>query len=169
MKLQAGSALPAMKLARAGGGEIMLGGEGRWQIVVVYRGKHCPLCRKYLKELNGALDEFGLLQTDVVAVSSDPIAKAESQVSEEGWKFPVAYGLTVEQMRTLGLYISAPRSDQETDRPFSEPGLFVTNPQGSLQIIDISNAPFARPDISNIISGLKIIQEKNYPIRGTMA
>ena len=72
-------------------------------------------------------------------------------------------------MRALGLYISEPRSPRETDRPFPEPALFVVNPQGNIQIIDISNAPFARPDLNAVLKGLKFIQEKQYPIRGMLA
>jgi hypothetical protein len=37
-----------------------------------------------------------------------------------------------------------------------------------MQIIDISNAPFARPDLAGIARGAKRIQEMNYPIRGTL-
>ncbi|MGH6976293.1 MAG: redoxin domain-containing protein [Stellaceae bacterium] len=166
-KPMAGGAMPALVVAKAGGGEIQIGGSGRWQMVVVYRGKHCPLCRKYLKGLDGLLDEFRAIGTDVVAVSGDPREKSESEAAEEGWRFSVGYGLTLEQMRTLGLYISNPRSPQETDRPFPEPGLFVVNPQGNTQIVDISNAPFARPDLQAVLNGLKFVQEKNYPIRGT--
>ena len=33
-------------------------------------------------------------------------------------------------MQALGLYVSTPRSPQETDRPFAEPGLFLINPDG---------------------------------------
>lgn len=65
------------------------------------------------------------------------------------------------------LYISDPRSPQETDRPFAEPGLFLVNPQGNAQIIDVSNAPFARPDLQMILNGIKTIIEKSYPVRGT--
>jgi hypothetical protein len=71
-------------------------------------------------------------------------------------------------MQALGLYVSNPRSPQETDRPFSEPGLFLINPAGQVQLIDISNAPFARPDLAGIARGAKRIQEMNYPIRGTL-
>jgi peroxiredoxin len=136
-------------------------------MAVVYRGKHCPLCRKYLKTLDGLLDEFKATDTAVVAISGDPKEKAESEAAEEGWRFPVGYGLTTAQMRALGLYISEPRSPQETDRQFPEPGLFVVNPDGKVQIIDISNAPFARPDLSAILTGVKFVREKGYPIRGT--
>jgi hypothetical protein len=70
-------------------------------------------------------------------------------------------------MRKLGLYISSPRTPPETDRPFAEPGLFLLNPEGKAQIIDISNAPFARPDLAEILRGIKLIKERNMPIRGT--
>jgi len=167
-KLQAGAAMPALSVPKVGGGDIKIGDAGRWQMVVVYRGKHCPICRRYLKGLDGLLEQFRALGAEVVAISGDPREKAETEAAEEGWRFPVGYGLTPEQMRTLGLYISEPRSPQETDRPFPEPGLFVVNPQGRAQVIDISNAPFARPDLQSVLNGLKFVQEKNYPIRGTV-
>jgi hypothetical protein len=72
-------------------------------------------------------------------------------------------------MQALGLYVSNLRSADETDRPFPEPGLLVVNSEGKVQIIDISNAPFARPDLNSILKGVKFIQEKRYPIRGTLA
>ena len=101
-------------------------------------------------------------------MSADPKEKAETEAADEKWRFPVGYDLSVDQMRTLGLYISEPRSPQETDRPFPEPALFITNPEGKLQIVDVSNAPFARPELNAVLSGLKFVQEKHYPIRGTL-
>ncbi|MDE2227758.1 MAG: redoxin domain-containing protein [Alphaproteobacteria bacterium] len=168
-KLRAGATMPALTVSKVGGGEIKIGDAGRWQMVVVYRGQHCPICRRYLKGLDGLLDGFRALGAEVVVVSGDPREKAEAEAAEEGWRFPVGYGLTLDQMRTLGLYISEPRSPQEIDRPFPEPGLFVVNPAGQAQIIDISNAPFARADLQGVLNGLKFVQEKNYPIRGTAA
>jgi peroxiredoxin len=166
-KFQAGAAMPPLTLPKIGGGEVRFGGSGKWQMLVVYRGKHCPLCRKYLKGLDGLLDEFRAADIEVLVASGDPKGKAESEAQEEGWRFPVGYGLSEAQMRALGLYISEPRSPQETDRRFPEPGLFVVNPAGQAQIIDVSNAPFARPDLGNVLQGLKFIREKNYPVRGT--
>ncbi len=166
-KLAAGATLPPMSVAAVAGGYIRLGGGGRWQLIVIYRGKHCPLCRKYLKGLDGLLDAFRAEDTEVVALSGDTLEKAASETSEEGWRFPVGYGLSVEQMRALGLYVSEPRSPQETDRPFPEPGLFLVNPDGRVHVVDISNAPFARPDLQSILNGVKFIRERNYPIRGT--
>ena len=72
-------------------------------------------------------------------------------------------------MQALGLYISVPRSEQETDHLFPEPGLFVINADGELQVVDISNNPFVRPEIEALVSGLEWIRrpDNNYPIRGT--
>lgn len=166
-KLRAGAPFPNFTLPRVAGGQIKIGGPG-WKVIVVYRGKHCPLCRKYLKTLNDLFDQFSESGIKVATISGDPQDKAESQAAEEGWRFPVGYGLSVAQMQTLGLYVSEPRSPQETDRPFPEPGLFVVNPDGLAQIIDVSNAPFSRPDLAGILAGVKLIREKNYPIRGTL-
>jgi len=167
-KVKAGSAMPKLSLPRAGGGMVKVGDSTSWQIVIVYRGKHCPICRTYLKTLDGLLEEFGAANTEVIAISGDPKEKAESEVNEENWRFPVGYDLRPDQMRQLGLYISEPRSPQETDRPFAEPGLFIINPQGNIQVVDISNAPFARPELGSVLKGLTFIQEKQYPIRGTL-
>ncbi len=168
-KLAAGAAFPSLPLQTVGGSSADIASQPGWRMLVVYRGKHCPLCKKYFGTLNGMLGEFEAAGVQLLAVSADPQEKASADVAEQGWKFPVAYGMSQEQMRKLGIYISEPRSAQETDRPFAEPGLFVINPEGKVQIADISNAPASRPDLGGILNGIKLIKERNYPIRGTMA
>jgi peroxiredoxin len=168
LKPAAGAPMPLVNAAKVGRGELTIGSGSGWQMVVVYRGQHCPLCRRYLAELNQLLDEYHSIGMEVVVVSADPREKAERETAEVGWRFPVGYDLTMDQMRLLGLYISEPRSTIETDRPFAEPGLFVVNPKGQLQIVDVSNAPFARPDLRTLLNGLKFLLDNNYPIRGTL-
>lgn len=168
-KLAAGSTFPSLPFETVHGGSVDVATMPGWRLLAVYRGKHCPLCKKYFKTLDGMLDDLAAAGVGVVAVSADPREKAEADLAEHGWRFPLGYGLTLDQMRSLGLYISEPRSPQETDRPFAEPGLFVINPEGRLQIIDISNAPFARPDLATVLMGIKFVQDKGYPVRGTMA
>ena len=167
-KIAAGAQFPSLPVSLVGAGTSDVAADGGWRLLVVYRGKHCPLCKRYFKSLNGMLGELQAAGVSVLAVSADPKEKAEADVAGEGWQFPVGYGLTLDQMRRLGLYISEPRSPQETDRPFAEPGLFVINPDGKVQIVDISNAPFSRPELQSILMGIKLIQERVYPVRGTM-
>lgn len=168
--LFAGQAFPKTNVDRLGGGTLTLGtpATGKdWQMVVVYRGLHCPLCKKYLAQLDEMTPEFHALGVDVVAVSGDPEDKAQAMVDEKELKLPMGFGLSVAQMAALGLYISDPRSPQETDRPFPEPGVFVINEKGNIQILDISNAPFARPDLQSLANGIKFVRSNDYPVRGT--
>ena len=169
-KLTAEQDFPKMDVAKLGGGTRTLGNpqEGRdWQLVVVYRGLHCPICKKYLAQLEKLQSQFHEIGVDVIAVSGDPEEKAKSMVEEDNLTLPIGYDMSLAQMADLGLYISDPRSPQETDRPFAEPATFVINEEGKLQIIDISNAPFARPDLEGLLNGLKFIRDKGYPVRGT--
>ena len=164
-----GSPMPTITLSTVDGDVVTLGGEReRWQATFVYRGLHCPICKAYLARVEEKLAEFAELNTDVVIISGDPKEKAEAFVAEVGLKSPVGYDLSVAQMKQLGLYVSAPRSDAETDRPFAEPGLFITNPEGTLYIVEIANAPFIRPEVDLILRGLKV-SGGGYPVRGTMA
>ncbi len=144
-------------------------GDADWQLLVVYRGKHCPLCTKYLNQLEGHVDALKDIGVDVAAVSADSQAQLTEHSEKLNVSFPLYHGLTIEQMQQLGLYISHPRSPQETDHPFAEPGLFVINHRGQLQVVDISNNPFVRPELDALVSGLGWIRnpENDYPIRGT--
>lgn len=171
-KLKSGERFPDIVVPQLGGGELHLGiplGDHDWQMVVVYRGKHCPICKNYLAELERVAPEFAKAGVSVVAVSSDPEDRARSFTDEIGVTYPVGYDLSVDQMCSLGLYVSEPRSEKETDRPFAEPGVFVINAEGLLQIVDISNAPFARPDLAGLSKGLMFIRDNDYPIRGRLA
>ncbi len=120
-KLAAGQAFPHINVPNIQGGDIQLATPSSgndWRLVVVYRGKHCPLCTNYLKQLNELLPELNALGVDVVAVSADSKARAISQVNEVKPNFEVGYDLSIKQMQTLGLYISQPRSPPRIWSPF---------------------------------------------------
>lgn len=167
-KFTPGDKMPEFTLPKVGGGEISVGGTGKWQLAIVYRGKHCPLCKKYLGGVPDLQDRMSELGVELVAMSADSQDQATEMMSEIGVDVSVGYGLDKQTMQKLGLYISEPRPN-ETDHEFPEPGLFVVNPDGNVQIVDISNAPFSRPELSGILRGIGIIQERDYPIRGTVS
>lgn len=169
-KLISGGTLPAITLPLVGGGEATLGeskSSNVWQILIVYRGLHCPICHKYLKRLEELREGFTNTSAEILAVSGDPLEKARAMKEKHGLKFPIAYDLSIPQMRQLGLYISDPRGPQETDRPFAEPATFALNRDGKIQLIELSNTPFNRADLSELLESVEWIDENDYPIRGT--
>ncbi len=172
-KLHAGATFPALDVLDDNAASVDISkptGDSDWQMVVVYRGRHCPLCTKFLNALSGFRQRLLDIGIDIAAVSGDSKDQLDEHRDRLGdVNFPLYHGLTVEQMQALGLYVSIPRSEQETDHNFAEPGLFVINGDGELQVVDQSNNPFARPDLEVLISGLEWIRkpENNYPIRGT--
>lgn len=169
-KLQAGVKFPNIDVQMLNGDIKSLGKPENgydWKLVVVYRGQHCPICTKYLNQLETVKALFAEAGVDIIAISGDSKEQLESHLEKLDINFPIAYGLTIEQMDTLGLYISDPCSEKETDHPFAEPGLFVINADGEIQIVDISNAPFARPELETLANGLSFVRKNDYPIRGT--
>ena len=171
-KIEAGSKFPEIRALSMDGTTIDLNQRTAgtdWKMVVVYRGKHCPLCTRYLNDLEALKEKLNDINVEIVAVSGDCKAQLAEHMDKLEVEFPLLYGLTVDQMQELGLYSSQPRSAQETDHPFAEPDVFVVNDEGQVQVVDISNNPFVRPDLDRLVSGLAWIKnpDNNYPIRGT--
>ena len=72
-KLHASGAFPEMTATLHNGESIQLGKPRNgldWQMVVVYRGRHCPLCTRYLNQLQGAVESLKSIGVDLIAVSS---------------------------------------------------------------------------------------------------
>jgi peroxiredoxin len=138
-------------------------------MVVFYRGHHCPLCKGYLGQLEGLIDEYKAAGVDVVAVSMND--RELAQKSKEEWglaKTPVAFGLSEDTARAWDLYISTAIREGEAT-VFNEPGLFLVKPDGTLYMISIVSMPWGRPDLSELVGKIKFALEKNYPARGTKA
>lgn len=165
----AGGSIPALNFQTVGGETIGIGGaRATWMLLIVYRGKHCPRCKTYLNRVESMKKDWEDAGFEIVAVSADPLEKAQADVDEFGWSFPVGYGLTETQMQSLGLYISEPLSAQENDRRFAEPGLFCIRPDGTMQIVAISNGPAARPELAELLSGMIFTIKNDRPARGTV-
>lgn len=162
--MRAGDPFPGWSWPKAGGGQLAPAQGAGWRMLVVYRGKHCGLCRKYLARLESMRSRFEEADIAIFALSADHGAKAEAQVREGGLGFPVGYDLQVAQMRELGLYVSPPT--EKAERPFAEPGVFVLNPQGLVQVANVSNAPFARPELEAMLEGIETARKEKAPIHG---
>ncbi|MFT2111088.1 redoxin domain-containing protein [Marinomonas sp. 2405UD68-3] len=142
-------------------------------MIVVYRGLHCPLCKTYLAELNRMSNDFAEAGVSVVVLSSDSQERAQTAMDE--WKLPnltLGYGLTPEQSQAWGLHRSAGRGltsiGIEEPAEFTEPGLFLVKPDGTLYWSNISTMPFARPHFKEVLGAVNFVIDKNYPARGEL-
>lgn len=170
-KLTPDTQVPALKLPLVGGGTFDLSEETpeNFTMVVFYRGLHCPVCKNYLGGLGAILDEYEAAGFSVVVASMNDETLAEEAAKEWGLgNTRVAYGVTVEDAKNWGLWISKAFKDVEADI-FTEPGLFWVRPDGKLYLADISNMPWARPDLKMLLSKVGYALENSYPARGTFA
>ncbi|MEO9821744.1 MAG: peroxiredoxin-like family protein [Paracoccaceae bacterium] len=170
-KLTPDTQAPDLKLPLVGGGEFDLASEKpeNFTMVLFYRGYHCPVCKNYLGGLVEALKEYEAAGFNVVVASMNTEELAQKSVDEWGLgDVRVGHSLTVDQAKDWGLWISKAFKDVEADL-FTEPGLFWIRPDGKLYLADISNMPWARPDLKMLLSKVGYALENNYPARGTYA
>lgn len=137
-----------------------------FEMIVVYRGLHCPICKTYLGELEAKLPEFSKRGVDVIAISTDTRDRAERAKAEWGLdNLRVGYGLSIAGAREWDLFIS--RSIREGEPPeFSEPGLFLVKPDGTLFYAARGSAPWGRPPLDQMLRGIDVATERKMPARG---
>lgn len=169
-KLLPGRPVPELNLDTLDGVSFDIRAEsiGKFLLLVVYRGLHCPICKKYLNTLQdnlAALDQRGV---SAVAVSMDDEARARKTRSDWGLdKLRVGYGMGEEDAGHWGLYVSKSIKEAEPDY-FAEPALFVIKPDLNLYAAYIQSTPFARPRFEDLLDGLDFILENDYPPRGAV-
>jgi peroxiredoxin len=160
---------------------VELAGGGHWRLadrrpkslslVVFYRGRHCPQCQKQLADLNRKMDEFEKRGVDAIAISTDSRDRAED--AKAAWsldRVPIGYDFSLQEARRWGLYISTSRGKTSTgfDEPalFSEPGIFLVRPDGTLFSSIVQTMPFVRLHFAELLPAIDSILEKDYPARG---
>lgn len=163
----AGQSLPTVSVTLMDGSSVDVGpATGRWCLFIVYRGKHCGRCTKYLNILETMQGEWRDAGFDVVVTSADPKEKTAANVEANGWTFPMGHSLQEDDMRRLGLYVSDPLGPDENDRRFAEPGVYCLRDDGTVQIAAISNGPSARPDLAELLDGMVFTINNGKPARG---
>lgn len=170
-KLMPDTQAPALSFPLVGGGTWSLADQtpGAFTQIIVYRGLHCPVCKAYLTKfvaLKEASAGYGL-NTVLVSMDGEDRAK-QAQADWNLGDIPLGYGLTVDDVRRWGLYLSTSIKEAEPGQ-FAEPGLFWVRGDGRLYLIDIANMPFARPDLEILLPKAKMAMDNNYPARGTTA
>ncbi len=165
--------VPALNVALTTGERFVLGAKPgvNFDLMVFYRGLHCPICAKYLIELERLAPDFAARGVQVLAVSSDDAERARQMADKvNATNLTFGYGLSLKSARQWGLYISAGRGKTsigiEEPALFSEPGVFIVRPDGTLYYGAVQTMPFARPQFQDLLGAIDFALAKNYPARG---
>ncbi|WP_422377008.1 peroxiredoxin-like family protein [Roseibium sp.] len=165
--------VPALTVETLENGTFDLSGDGAdfATLVVFYRGLHCPICATYLKELGRLTEDFAAKGVKTIAISSDDQDRAQKmsdKVAQPGLRF--GYGLPLTVARAWGLFISTSRGTTsigiEEPALFSEPGVFLVKPDGTLYFASVQTMPFVRPHFQEMVGALDFVQKNDYPARG---
>ncbi|MFN0041059.1 MAG: peroxiredoxin-like family protein [Burkholderiales bacterium] len=165
--------VPALNVPLTTGGRFVLGASPaeRFDLLVFYRGLHCPICAKYLLELERLTPEFQTRGVQVTAISSDTEERGRQMAQKVNAKMlRFAFGLSLRSARQWGLFISTSRGQTsigiEEPALFSEPGVFLVRPDGTLYYGSVQTMPFARPQFQDLLGAVDVAISKDYPARG---
>jgi peroxiredoxin len=165
--------VPGLDLPLIGGGRFILGvpPAPTFSLLVFYRGLHCPVCAKYLTELERLHADFVQRGVQIVAISGDTEERATEMARKiQRQHLAIAYDLPLSEAHNWGLAISTSRGKTsigiEEPARFSEPGLFLVKPDGTLYWGSAQTMPFARPHFDDILVAIDFAIKNDYPARG---
>lgn len=173
VRLMPRQTVPALQVALAGGGRWKLRDEltERFLLLAFYRGLHCPLCSRYVSELDRLLPQFEKLKTRAVGISMD--SEERAQAAKSDWKIrqlSIGYGLSWQSAMSWGLYLSAGmgKTSAGIDEPFvfNEPALFLVSSDATLYYSTVQTMPFARPNLGELANAIEFVNQRGYPARG---
>ncbi len=167
-RLLSGSRAPGLDVPLAGGGQWRLSEQApkNFTLILVFRGVHCSFCRPEVEKLQALRSKLADLGIEAFAVSMDDEVRARRMSNE--WDLtdlPVGYGLSLQQARSWGLFVSRRVKDVEP-AVFSEPGCFLVRPDGTLYAQFQSTAPWMRLDLDILLRGVQIAMDRGTPPRG---
>jgi hypothetical protein len=83
--------VPELRVPTLAHGDFDLAADAPKQFTLIsfYRGLHCPVCLKYLRELESLIPEYERRGTKVIAISSDVPDRAQKMASKVGTNFAI--------------------------------------------------------------------------------
>ena len=161
----------AVEMVAHGTFDLAVDAPDRFTMIVFYRGLHCPVCAKYLVELERLAGDFQDRSVRILALSSDNKERAEAMAHKiKASRLPIGYGLSLSDAREWGLFISASRGKTsigiEEPPLFSEPGVFLIKPDSTLYYGSVQTMPFARPNFADLLGAIDFAIANDYPARG---
>jgi peroxiredoxin len=145
--LEPGHPAPDLALTAVGGDLVTL--STLWQnaptVIAFYRGDACPMCNRYLHELQLRYDEFESAGIRVVAISSDQPELGQETVTRHDLSFDVL----ADPDRAAIDAFDVIYNDAEGH---AEPAIFVIAPGGTLAYESIVSGALGRPSVDDVLT-----------------
>lgn len=151
-KLIQNSKLPEIKLKLIDGTSMPVPSEipDRYLALIFYRGTWCPYCKRQLTSYQAKLSELEKLGVTVVAAAVDDMASSKAMAQELGLTFPVAYGVTAEDVEGLG-----PWWAEDHHGKYIQPMEFLVLRGGTIFGSMYASGPIGRMGVDEVINGVK--------------
>src|SRR5690348_10525441 len=138
--LQPGDPFPSLTVALPGGRTLRMPEalDGRFGVVLYYRGSWCPYCNAQLSAFQRSLDSLADLDISVVALSVDDEAATGDLIARHGLGFPVGHSADAAAIaHATGAFINP-------DPPYLQSTGFVLDPGGRVIGSGSSRGAFGR-------------------------
>jgi peroxiredoxin len=140
----------------------------RFTMVVFFRGYFCNVCKEYLPSIQEHAPALSRLGVSLVLVSCDSRERSEWIQDEWGISLPLGHTLDLATAQAWSLFLS--RGDParpEMPTVFSEPALYLVDPEHRIFFAALCTAPVGRPRISDMVSWFEFMEARGaYPMRG---
>ena len=151
-KLIQGSKIPNIMLRLVDGHAIVLPEQmlGRYLALIFYRGTWCPYCKRQLASYQAKLAELEKLGVSVVAAAVDDLAPSLAMAQELGLTFPLAYGVTAEDVAGLD-----PWWTEDNHGRYIQPMEFLVLRGGTVFGSIYASGPVGRMGVEEVLNSVR--------------
>jgi peroxiredoxin len=138
--LKPGDAFPRLTFRRSGGGSFTVPDQfdGKFGVVLFYRGSWCPYCNAQLRSFERARAQLAEVGADLVALSVDDEATTAELVAKHKLTFPVGFGADAEAVSAAtGAFV-------DPEGGYLQSTGFVLDPSGKVVISVYSSGAIGR-------------------------
>ncbi|HEY6491782.1 MAG TPA: peroxiredoxin family protein [Trebonia sp.] len=152
--LHPGDKFPELTLAVPGGETVRLpqAFDGRFGVVLFYRGSWCPYCNAQLRAFQRAGATLADIGVGVAALSVDDEATTAATIAKNGLTFPVGYGADAHKVADLtGAFVNP-------DPVYLQSTGFVLDPEGKVVVSVYSSGAIGRlvpEDVAGLVRYLR--------------
>jgi peroxiredoxin len=153
--LSPGDSFPSLTLPQVGGGSLTIPDvlEGRYGIVLFYRGSWCPYCNAQLRAFQRAIDGLAELGAAVVALSVDDETTTAALIAKHKLTFPFGHSADARAISAAtGAFVDAAGG-------FLQSTGFVTDPTGHVIVSVYSSGAIGRLVPEDVMGLIRYVRD----------